>query len=215
MLHTANPAGPMVLADLHTCTLDGTDYVFRTPDVHDPARAARLLTRQRVRRPSAIEFRVAGAAGIAAMAEAARQPEEGERQAGLWARFHELAVPIGEDSLDEPDVERRAALLKLREGERQAELAAIWPQIEAIEGNLERHWQPYADLKADRDFWDAVSRVEIVRLLLVARDGASLPRDDDALVTQDAYKAIPRPHREPLATFALRLIAPDEDQRKN
>lgn len=212
---TPAPSAPVALAELHPLTLGKTAYLFRTPDVYDPARARRLLTRQRVRRPSPYEFRIAATAGVEAMAAAANQAEEGARQVALLERWYELSAPTDPDQIDEPDFERRAQIVREREEARKAEMVPLYPAIAAIEANLERHWPPYAELLADREYWDDVSRIDMVRLLLVARDGQDLPRDDDGLVTQAAYAAIARDHRVPLATFAFGLLAPDEAQRKN
>ncbi len=208
-------ASPVSLSDLHPCLLGGVSYVFRTPDLYDPARARRLLARQRVRRPGLIEFRLAAVAGVAAMAEAANAAEEGERQGQLVEEYYQLIEPVDEDSIDEPDQEKRTVMLAEQLAAHQARLREIYPQIAAIEANLERHWTPYAELKADRDYWDEVSRIEIVRLLLVSIGGVTQPRDDDGMVCQAAYAAIPKDHRMELATFAFRLLAPDETQRKN
>lgn len=208
-------AAPVSLSALHPVTLDGTAYVFRTPDIYDPARARRLLGRQGVRRPGPMEFRVAAQAGVTALAETAGDPAEGARQAALLDDWYALSEPIAEDDIDEPDLDLRTAELARRRAEQTAGQHAIWAQIAAIEANLERHWMPYAELKTDRVYWDDVSRIDLVRLLLVSRDGAVLLRDDDGLVTQSLYASIKAAHREPLATFAFRLLAPDETQRKN
>ena len=133
-----------------SCPIGGVDYRFRTPDVYDPARARRVLTRQRVRRPSIEEFRVAALAGVAALAAAVNDPEEGIRQRELVEDWYRLLKPIEEDEIDEPDLELRGAELARLKAEREAALQEIFPQIAAIEANLERHYQPYAELLADR-----------------------------------------------------------------
>lgn len=198
-----------------SCPIGGVDYSFRTPDVYDPARARRVLTRQRVRRPSIEEFRVAALAGVAALAEAVNDPAEGLRQRELVDDWYRLLKPIDEDEIDEPDLELRSAELARLKAEREAALQEIFPQIAAIEANLERHWQPYAELLADRNFWDDVSRIDIVRLLLVAIDGRTLARGDDGLLRQDVYQSIDKGHRLALAQFAFGLLEPDETTRKN
>ena len=203
------------LSDLNPVPLGGVTYRLRTPDVYDPARARRFLTRQRVRRPALEEFRVAALAGVAALADAVGDPAEGKRQQAVLEDWYRLAVPHSEDEIDEPDIEARAAALARLEADRRGAQLEIVAEAQAIEANLERHWSPYAELVADRGFWDDVSRIDIVRLLLVDVDGRTCPRDDDGLVTQAAYKAIPPAHRLPLATAGFRLIAPDETQRKN
>ena len=208
-------SAPVMLADLHPCELGGRTYVFRTPDVYDPARARRLLGRQRIRRPALAEFRFAALAGVEAMAATVGDIEEGERQKALVDEFYQLIEPIDEDAIDEPDFELRAAEVKRRAAETEARLREIAPQIVAIQASLERHWGPYAELKTDCDYWDEVSRIDMVRLLLVSIDGVTCPRDDDGLITQTTYRAIAADHRQALATFAFRLLAPDEAQRKN
>lgn len=201
--------------NLHTCPVGGVDYLFRAPTVYDAAKMRRLLARQRVRRPSLIELRVAAMAGVAAMAEAAGEPEEGIRQKELVEDWYRLLEETQEDDIDEPDLEKRAAEFARLEGERKNELAKIYPQIAAIEANLERHHTPYAELLADQGYWDDVSRIEIVRLLLLCRDKVTMGRDEEDMLTEVDYQSIPKAHRMPLATFAFRLMAPDESQRKN
>lgn len=198
-----------------SCPIGGVDYRFRTPDVYDPARARRVLTRQRVRRPSIEEFRVAALAGVAALAAAVNDPEEGIRQRELVEDWYRLLKPVEEDEIDEPDLELRGAELARLKAEREAALQEIFPQIAAIEANLERHYQPYAELLADRNFWDDVSRIDIVRLLLVSIDGRPLARADDGLLRQDVYQSIEKAHRLALAQFAFGLLEPDETTRKN
>jgi hypothetical protein len=206
---------PMVLADLHPCTIGETSYVLRTPDVYDPARLRRFMGRQGVRqRPAVIELMVCARAGLMALAATVGAPEEGERQAALYEEYFGLLDPVNEDDIDEPDQDRRATIVAEQEAQRAARRVEIYPQVMAIEASLERHWQDYYQLKADRSFWDEVSEIDVVRLLLVSIDGAAVRQDDDRLLTQKAYKAIPPEHRSPLARFAFRLFAPTETQKK-
>ena len=210
----------MSVNDLHECALpDGaggvTSYWLRTPTVYDPAKARRLLARQRVRRPGAHEFQVASLAGVRALAEVISDPAEGERQQALLEEWYALLDPLREEDVDEPDFEARAVELARREAERVAALQRLYPSVSAIEANLERHWPPYAELLADRNYWDDVSRIEIVRLLLVRQGPGALPLDDEAMLTGAAYQAIPPEHRVPLATFAFALLTPGASQRKN
>lgn len=201
--------------DLNKCPVGGTDYWFRTPDIYDPAQARRFLRLKRVRRPAPVEFRVAALAGVEALAEATGDIEEGEHQRGLLERYYALCVATDENDIDEPDQDLRKAELDRLEALRLAELESVWLKVSAIEANLERHWQPYAELLADREFWDDVSRIEIVRLLLVRQGAGMLARDEDGRLSEAAYAAIPKGHRTALATFAFGLLAPDETQRKN
>ena len=208
------------LSGLHACPIGEVRYLFRTPSVYDEAKMRRLLARQKVRRPGVIEMRVAAQAGVAAMAAATGEPEEGERQKQLIERWYALLDATDENDIDEPDFEARAVELAAREGERKRELAEIYPQIAAIEANLERHWQVYADLIADRGYWDDVSRIDVVRLLLVkvGKDGETprdLKRDDDYLVDQAEYRRIAKRHRVALATFAFALMSVEETASKN
>ena len=203
------------MVDLHPLEIDGTAYAFRTPTLYDTARLERTLTLQRVRRPSLNEFRVAALAGVAALAEAVGNLEEGERQAEAIEAWYPTLTPTDEDEIDEPDLEARGLELLRLETERAAEQRRLYPLVTAIEANLERHWPAYAELVADRKYWDAVSRIEIVRLLLVRASGAELARDGDNLLSAAAYKALTRRHRAQLATFAFGLLAPSETQRKN
>lgn len=197
------------------CTIGGVEYLFRTPDVYDPARARRALTRQRVRRPTSLEFRIMALSGVRAMADAVNDPDEGRRQAAIVEEWFELLVETDEDKLDEPDLDTRRQMVKQAEEERKARQEEIYPLFTAIEANLERHWQPYAELLADRIYWDDVSRIEIVRLLLCEIDGKSVPVDAEGFLTHEAYQRIPPEHRLALATFAFRLMTPDETARKN
>lgn len=201
--------------NLHPCTAGGTEYLFRAPTVYDSAKMRRLLARQRVRRPALVELRVAAMAGVAAMADAAGEPQEGLRQKELVEDWYRLLEETNENDIDEPDFEKRAAELTALETERKKKLAEIYPQIAAIEANLERHHTPYAELIADQGYWDDVSRIEIVRLLLLCRDKVTMGRDEEDMLTEIEYQSIPKNHRMQLATFAFRLMAPDESQRKN
>jgi hypothetical protein len=203
------------VGDRALCPLDGVSYGLRTPDLYDAARVRRLLSRQGVRRPGEGEFRAAAFKGIVEVGRQAGDEAEGEAQRALLERWYELLRPIAEDDIDEPDPMKRAELLIAREADRQRDLIAIYPDASAIEATLERHWPPYAELVGDRNYYDDVSRIEIVRLLLEDIDGAPLPRDADGLLTEAAYRALPRTHKMPLATFAFRQLAPDEAQRKN
>ncbi len=203
-------------AILHKKPVGGRDYWFRSPTIYDPALARRVLSRRRVRRPSLHEFSVAAFRGIEALAEQAGLPEEGTRQAAIMERWYALQKPIVEDDLDEPDFEKRAEELKAREGERRRGIEELYGDVMEIEANLERHYQPYADLVADRTYWDDLARIEIVRQLLVKiGDGPDLPRDEDGFLTEDTYRHVPSDARFALATFAFGLMGPDEDQRKN
>lgn len=201
--------------DLQPLEIDGTRYLFRTPTVYDPARARRILTRQRVRRPALAEFRVSALAGIDRLAETAGMPEEGERQKALIEEWYRIMKPVSEEDIDEADLAKRGEELVRLETERRARIAALYPEVSAIEANLERHWQPYAELLADRTYWDDVSRIEIVRLLLVQIDGDPVPLDDEDMMAGEAYQGLPPAHRIPLATFAFGLLGPSETQRKN
>lgn len=202
--------------DLHRCTLKGATYLFREPTIYDPAIVRRILTRQKVRRPMADEFRIAAVHGIARMGEAVGDVAEAERQAGLIEEWYKLSTATSEDDIDEPDFEQRSARLAELERTRKDRLIALLPEIKAIEANLERHWQAYADLQADRNYWDDISRIEIVRLMLVGVEGQPpYARDEEGLLTAAAYRSIPSAHRLDLATFAFELQAPDEATRKN
>jgi hypothetical protein len=203
------------IKELHSCELGSREYWFRTPTAYDTPRLRRELTLQGIRRPLPIEFRVAAIAGIEALGDTAGEPEETERQKELIEEWYELLAPIGEDDIDEPDLELRAAELAARLAEREAARARIFPQVMAVEANLARHWQPYRELLADRGYWDDASAIDIVRLLLVREGNAVLARDADGMVTHEAYRAIPLTDRGPLATFASGLLSPTETQRKN
>lgn len=201
--------------DLHPFVVEDVRYAFRTPTLYDPARIQRSLTLQRVRRPIPLEFKVAAIAGLAALGKATGDPAEAERQQSIVERHFELMKPTDEDDIDEPDFKARAVELGEREAARLGEIAALRADVMAIEATLERHWPPYAELVADRDYWDAISRIEIVRLLLQEVGGVPVRKDADGLMSAEAYAAIPTAHRLPLATFAFRLLAPGETQRKN
>lgn len=201
--------------DHHDCPIGEKTYRFRTPRVHDSARLRRSLALQQVRCPDAVEFLVAGRVGIEQMAAAAGEQQEGARQVELFEEFHRLLKPTVEDELEEVDPVRRAEELERREQERKERLSAIYPEVHAIEANLERHHPPYAELRADRGYWEDVSRVEVVRLLLSYIGTSKMPRDENGFLTEEAYGLIPKKHRIPLATFAFGLMSPSETQRKN
>ena len=155
-------------------------------------------------------------AGLMAMAETAAAAAEGERQRAVIERWYELMPPLDENDFDEPDQERRHAEMAGREAERRDERAALYADVMAIEANLERHFPPYAELIADLRYWDDVSRIDAVRLLLVRiGDDGHLPRDRDDLVDAGVYQALPEGDRVQLATFAFTLLTPSEASRKN
>ena len=195
--------------------LDGVRYGFRTPTLYDPARARRILTRQGIRYPSLVELQMAARHGIVRVAETAGDVAEGERQAEILERFHEAIKPVDENAIDEPDPIRRGETYAKAEEERSRILTELYPEVRAIEAVLERHWPPYAELLADKNFYDDVSRIEMVRLLLVSQDGVDLPRDEEDMLTQSGYQMLPKAHRVPLSSIAFRLIAPDEARTKN
>jgi hypothetical protein len=199
--------------DVHPLELDGHNYRFRSPTVYDPARARRILTRQGVRRPAQAELQHAALAGISALAEATGEAAEGVRQRALMEEWYGLLEPIREDDIDDPDLMTRGE--ERLETERRERIAALYAEAAAVEANLERHWPAYRELLADRNYWDDLSRIEVVRLLLTDIDGAPVPVDEEGMMTAAAYGAIAGHHRLPLATFAFRLLAPDETQRKN
>lgn len=201
--------------DTHVCNLGGTQYRFRTPTIYDPARISRTLAKQMVRRPSATEFRVAAVAGLAELGRIAGEGVEAERQQAIVEDYYGLLKPTDENDIDEPDQKARAVKLGQMEADRLSKLASLRADIMAIEATLERHWPPYGELVADRNYWDSVSRIEIVRLLLTEIGGVRVQADAEGLMTPESYALIPPAHRTDLATFAFRLIAPDETQRKN
>ncbi|MEV5033682.1 hypothetical protein MRBLMC3_002919 [Sphingobium sp. LMC3-1-1.1] len=196
-------------------TLGGVDFVFRRPDLYDLPAMRRRLRMARVRRPTLLEYSAIGAAGARRIGEAAGDPAEGARQAEIIERWYELMVPLDEDKIDEPDLEARAKLFAQQQQERREEIASLYPDVLAIEANLDRHCQDWAELKADADYWEEISRIDAVRLLLVEIGGKVFPRDADGLMIEDGYQSIPPQHRLPLGTFALGLLAPDETIRKN
>ena len=201
--------------DQHDLTLGNTTYWLRSPTPYDLPKMRRMLTRQGVRRPTQNELRVAALAGVSAMAEATGMVEEGERQQALVEQWYALLPPIGENDIDEPDGEKRAVELARRQAEREAEMTALYADIMAIEANLERHHPPYRELIADGRYWDDVSRVDAVRLLLVRTDAGPLPRDGDDMLDAAVFMAIPEADRLQLATKAFTLLTPTEAQRKN
>lgn len=211
--------------DQHHLTLGDTIYWLRTPTPYDMPRMRRLLGRQGVRRPLPNELRVAALAGIAGMAAAVGDAAEGEAQQAIIEDWYRLSVPTDENDVEEPDGEKRAAEVERREADRKARMKAIYPDVAAIEANLERHHSPYAELVADGRYWDDVSRIDAVRLLLMRTEPVGrkitdpapppLPRDRDDLVEAAVYQSIPDAHRFDLATFAFALLAPTDAQRKN
>ncbi|UZW55557.1 hypothetical protein NUH86_01760 [Sphingobium sp. JS3065] len=199
----------------HVKTLGGVDYAFRRPDLYDLPAMRRRLRMARVRRPSLLEYRTIGAEGARRIGEAAGDAVEGTRQAEIIERWYDLLVPLDEDKIDEPDLEARARLFEQQQAERRAEMAALYPDVLAIEANLDRHSSDWAELKADADYWEEISRIDAVRLLLVEIGGRTFPRDADGLMIEEGYQSIPAQHRLHLGTFALGLLAPDEVTRKN
>lgn len=202
--------------DQHDLTLGSTTYWFRTPTPYDLPKMRRLLTKQGVRRPTQNEFRVAALAGVRSMATIVDQEAEGEAQCALIEEWYKLVEPIDENAISEPDGEKRAAIVAARDAERREKISAIYADIMAIEANLERHHPPYAELVADGRYWDDVSRIEAVRLLLVRTEqGGTLPRDRDDLVDGPVYIALPEADKLRLGTFGFTLLAPGDAKRKN
>jgi hypothetical protein len=203
------------IKELHSCELGSREYWFRTPTAYDTPRLRRELTLQGIRRPLPIEFRVAAIAGIEALGDTAGEPEETERQKELIEEWYELLAPIGEDDIDEPDLDearRRARSAPRRAGERAR--ARIFPQVAAIEANLARHWQPYRELLADRGYWDDASRHRHRAAAACARGqrgaGARRGRHGDP-------RGIPRhPAERPRAAGDVRVWPPlpDGDAKK-
>lgn len=196
-------------------TIGGRVYRFRAPTLYDTPMMRRRLTRAGVRYPSADEYRVCAAAGIRRLGEEVGDVGEGERQAALIHRWYDLLPPIDEDDIDEPDFEARAEMHKQAEAERSADLQALLPDVQAIEANLDRHYPPWRELRADAAYWEEISRIDSVRVLLMSIDGRILARDEDGLLREDEYQAIEEKHRFALGRHALALLAPSEKTRKN
>lgn len=202
--------------DLHARTLGGVTYWFRTPDCYDLPRIRRMLTKQGVRRPDRTEMRICAQLGVRRLAESGEWPDgEADRQVDMIDRWYKLLRPLDENDLDEPDQEKRAAQLAALQAERQKDMAALWPEISGIEAMLDRHWPAWSDLRADSQYWDEISRIDTVRVLIARIDDKPVPRDPDGLMRSEAYLDIPAEHRVPLATFAMGLLTPTESQRKN
>lgn len=199
----------------HVKTLGGVDYAFRRPDVYDLPAMRRRLRIARVRRPTLGEYRAIGAEGARRIGEAAGDAAEGGRQAEIIERWYDLLLPLDEDSIDEPDLEARAKLFAQAQAARREEMSKLYPDVLAIEANLDRHYQDWAELKADADYWEEISRIDSVRLLLTEIGGKVFPRDADGLMIEEGYESIPAKHRLQLGTFALSLLTPDEATRKN
>lgn len=201
--------------ELHRCELGDEEYWLRTPTVFDVPRLRRELTRQGVRRPQLQEFRIAALAGIAALGEAAGEPEEAAQQRAVMKQWYALLTPISEDEIEEPDLVQRGEILQQQLEQHASERTAIISEVLRIQANLERHWPPYADLIADRRYWDDVSQIMAVRVLLRRRGLIKLECGADGLLSEAAYLRLPQGDTGPLATFASALLAPDEAQRKN
>jgi hypothetical protein len=195
--------------------LGDATYWFATPSVYDMPKLRRRLTLEGVRLPTRADFEAAAIAGVRALAVAAEEAEEGERQVDLIERFYRAIVVTDEDDIDEPDIEKRFALFKEREETRRAELAAVTPEVLLIQANLDRHWPAWRELRADENYWTEVSRIDTVRLLLTHVGDLDLARDKDGWITEAAYAALPDEHLAPLGTFAMGLLAPTETERKN
>ena len=201
--------------ELHRCELGDEEYWLRTPTVFDVPRLRRELTRQGVRRPQLQEFRIAALAGIAALGEAAGEPEEAARQGAVMEQWYALLTPISEDEIEEPDLVKRGEILQQQLEQHASERTVIISEVLRIQANLERHWAPYADLVADRRYWDDVSQIMAVRVLLRRRGLVKLECDADGLLSEAAFLELPRDAVTPLAKFAEALLVPDEAQRKN
>ena len=201
--------------DEHELKLGSATYWLRTASPYDMPKMRRLLTRQGVRRPTPTDLRVAAIAGVEQMADATGEIVEGERQRGLIEEWYEMMPAVDENDVDEPDGEKRAAIVEERDRERRRRMNEIYPDIAAIEANLERHHPVYRELIADGRYWDDVSRIDAVRLLLMRTDAGALPRDRDDLVDTGVFMAIPEADRLRLATFAFELLSLTDTRRKN
>lgn len=201
--------------NLQMCDVGEVKYWFRKPTPHDIPNLRWTLTKRRVRRPHPVEFKVVGLAGIDALGEIAGDTEEAARQRNIFQESHELLEPIDENDLEITDPVERADELAKREEVRRARQEELLPDLLSIEANLARHWAPYADLIADRNQWEDLSRIEVVRLLLVRRDNETLERDEHEMLSFDAYEAINPDHVRTLAGFAQGLFAPDKATEKN
>lgn len=203
------------ISDIHVKTIDGKAYEFRTPTLYDLPKMRQRLRKEGVRRPLLEEYRAASLAGVAAMADATGEALEGERQSDLVSRWYEISIPLSENDLDEPDFEKRAAELAAREEERRAEIVKLYPEMVMIEANLDRHFPPWRDLRADADYYDEISRIDAVRLLLRGIDETRLPIDREGLVVEAAFGLVPDNHRMDLGTFSLGLLVPTEAEKKS
>lgn len=207
------------VADSPVEIIGGVSYRLRTATCYDLPKMRWRLTRARVRRPVIDEYRVCALAGVAAIAELAGVPEEGRVQADILERWYKLLPEPTEDNIEEVDAELRAALLAEQLAEREQAMDTLLPSVLAIEANLDRHWQDWAELRADAQIYDDISRIDAARLMLVAVGDETLPRvadgDERGLVTEAAFLAIPAAARAKLGTVALGLLAPTETERKN
>lgn len=203
------------VTEQHCCELDGDQYWFRTPTVYDLPKMRRVLGRQGLRMPQPQELQVAALAGIVALGEMAGDPVEAARQKGVMEEWYRLIEPTKEDDVDEPDFELRAAEVARLESERLGELAKIYPEVAAIEANLLRHWPVYSELCADKTYWDDVSNIEVVRLLLVRIGSGAALAGPDGMLPEETFQCLPRAHRLPLARFATQLLVPTEHEEKN
>lgn len=203
--------------ELHACEVGDETWWFRTPTSFDLPRMRRQLTREGIRRPQLHEFKIASLAGLAALGAQLDEALEADRQRDVVEQWYELLAPLDEDDIDEPDQDKRAVELAERRVARVSAQQAIVAEFMAIEANLERHWPPFAELLADRRYWDDVSAIMVVRLLLRRRGDAVLDRDpeDRLLLSDAAYVALPDEAKAVLGPFASALLAPSETQRKN
>lgn len=202
-------------SDMHLKKIGDREYWFRAPTLYDLPKMRRRLRKEGVRRPQMDEYRAAALAGVAAMADATGEAQEGERQSALIDRWYQLAVPTDENDLDEPDFEKRAAQLESLEKARRGEIAKLYPEILLIEANLDRHFAPWRDMRADADYYDEISRIDSVRLLLREIDGRKLPIDKDDLIIEQSYGLVDEEHRMMLGTFALQLLVPSVAEKKS
>lgn len=202
-------------AETHAVTVGGSNYVLRTPTVFDVAAMRRRLTLHGARRPTLTEFRLTALAGTRELARLAGEPAEGERLCGLISDWYELLPEIVEDDIDEIDQEKRRLLLDAQKAERHAARSALLPSLLAIEATLDRHWSDWRALQADREYYDEVSRIDCVRLLLLSIDGDVLERQAEGLISERLYERVLPAHRLELGTAALALLAPTETERKN
>lgn len=182
-------------------------YYLRAPSYIDRARVKRAVIAQGGRFVRAAEQAQVLRDGIRQIYEQAGDPDEGERLVAVLdehqaareaAAVQALAGPMTQDSLMET----------------AESLPEPSPELLEVVRIVERHYPPYARLRADAEFLEELMGYESLRLLLLGDSkSGDYPRDGES-VAAAAMERINADHVLGLTHRAMRLFQPSEEDKK-